>query len=148
MATVGETTFEFREGECAARGSWFEVHIGLEVLEAAAAEPRPPRFLSFSMLLGRHPLAAADTTPVTGDGNYNEGVLTFTVPGAAYVVGDKTVTLAGGMTRGRFTGLALKTGEAEPVPVSGRFACTAAAARRLERGRQPGPGGTEPGSGG
>lgn len=140
---LGEDTFRFSGGACVRTAEAFELNLGLAVVEPdkpseAAREAVAPRFRSVSILLGRHEAASEDAPPVSEDGTYHEGVITLTVPGTAYLVDDKTVTLIGTRTAGRFGGRALSgedrkqrgpsdpTGEPEELPgveVSGLFTC-------------------------
>lgn len=122
---AGET-LEFVGGECSRHAAWLAVNLGVEILESgeAASEVTDPRFRSFSLLVGRHPGAPEQAPEVSADGNYQDGVITFSVPGASWAVDDMTITLVATRTAGLFTGMALPSrGSRELVPVRGVFTC-------------------------
>lgn len=125
---VGEETLPFIGGECARHEEWFAVHIGFEVIDVEPGDALlDPDFQSFTLLMGAHPLAAPDAAPVTADGAFTEAVFTFAVPNRTYLVGDKTVILAGTRTAGTFTGTGFLADSTDvPLPVEGTFTCDAA----------------------
>lgn len=129
QVTIGEETLRFPAGECARHEDWLAVNLGFEVID-----PEPddalldPELRSFTVLMGRHPLAAPDAAPVTADGVYSDALITFAVPGRSYLVDDKTVTLVGTRTAGAFSGIGfLGDGEEAPLDIEGVFTCDATA---------------------
>jgi len=127
---VGAEPFDFASGRCIAHKDWFEIHLGVEVAEPSD-DVESPRFTSFTMLLGRHPLSTDGAAPAATDGVYHDGVVTFTTPGRTFALDDKTITLTGKRTAGTLAGVALIPRAAEPVPVRGEFACTSEGAIAL-----------------
>lgn len=123
--TVGEETLAFQDGECSRHDEWLAVNLGVEVITPeAAGEAVEPRFHSFSLLMGRHPAAPEDAAPVDADGVYQSGSLTFTVPGASWLVDDKTITLVGTRSAGTVSGRAITADDdGEPVELSATFTC-------------------------
>jgi hypothetical protein len=116
--------------------------LGVVVLENRPRLELNPRFTSFSMLVGRHPAAVAERAPAPDDGTYNEGDVSFTVPGAAYAMRDVTVVLEDDRSRGSLAGTALRAGQGEdqpPIPVRGRFNCRPGSPGALDRFRDEGP---------
>ncbi|MBI2170038.1 MAG: hypothetical protein HYU28_11160 [Actinobacteria bacterium] len=126
---VANETVLFRGGECARHEDWLAVNIGFEVIDAIRPEDvEDPDFRSFTLLMGRHPLAGPDATPVAGDGVYTEGLITFAVPGRGVLVEDKTITLAATRTVGTFTGTGFAGDTADqPLEVAGTLTCDAGA---------------------
>lgn len=127
--TVGEEVLSFPGGECARHDDWFAVNIGFEVIDPAAGDAvLDPDVRSFTLLMGRHPVAPIDAAPVSADGAYTEAVVTFGVPGRSYAMDEKTVTLVAARGAGTLTGTALPSeGQDQPVPVRGTFTCDRAA---------------------
>lgn len=127
--TVGEELLVFPGGECARHEDWFALNVGFEVIDPEPGDAvLDPDFRSFTILMGRHPLAGPDADPVTGDGVFTEALVTFAVPGRSYLVEDQTVTLAGTRVTGTFSGAAyLAEAPDAPLPVEGVFTCDAKA---------------------
>jgi hypothetical protein len=129
---VGMDVHVFAPGLCVPHDDWIEVHLGVEVVEPAAEAAAEPRFRSFTLFVGRHPLESGDPPAATTDGTYHAGIISFSVPGAAFAVEDKTITLADQRTTGDLAGVAFRAGTPEPLELRGAFACDAGGASALD----------------
>lgn len=125
--TIGDHTLAFSDGRCSRHRAWVELTLGSVVI--APNRPRAllqPKRRTFSLVVGADPLVASDATPAPDDGTYDEGVISFAVPGRGYVVDDPTVVLIGSRTGGAFTGT-IRTGDqhdaANGTKVRGLFSC-------------------------
>jgi len=122
--TVGEATFDFAGGTCERHSDWFALNIGLEFVDPGPPDDAEAAFRSFTVLMGKHPLAAEDAVPVAADGVYTSGVLTFSEPPVTYLMNDKTVTLLATRTAGTFSGLGVIGAAPEQTfEVRGLFTC-------------------------
>lgn len=123
---AGEETLKFGSGECARHEDWLALNLGFEIIDSEPGDAFiDPEFRSFTLLMGRHPLAPAEAPPAGADGVFTEAVLTFAVPGQSYILEDKTVTLAGTRMVGTFVGTGFRGTGHEPIPIMGTFTCDA-----------------------
>ncbi len=110
---VGSKTFTFRSGSCDKTSDYLTVNLGTIVI----GSPSMPTPDYFGLTVGRLPLGGGK--PAAKDGTYAGAVISAVHAGKSYAIGQARVTLAGGRTRGTFTGqLALSS-----TKVSGSFAC-------------------------
>lgn len=126
---IGTETLRFEGGECARHDDWLSLNIGFEVLDENPGDVLlDPAFTSFTLLMGRHPLAASNAAAVSLDGVYTEGGVTFALPGRSYLLDDKTITLIATRSAGIFAGTGfLGEGRDEELLMEGAFTCDTAA---------------------
>jgi hypothetical protein len=110
-AVVGATKFTFGGGACQKTKKYVTVNIGTVVL-GSTSKPRPEYF---GITVGQTP---AGGKPAPKDGTYDDAVVSFVHKHKGYAVGNASVTLKGGRTRGTFTG-----GLAGGKAVTGSFRC-------------------------
>jgi hypothetical protein len=110
---VGAKTFSFRNGSCEATSDYLTLNLGTIVI--GSPSKRRPDY--FGLTVGRLPVGGGK--PAGKDGTYSGAVVSAVHRGEAYAVGGASVTLAGGRTRGTFTGRLVGSA----VRVSGSFAC-------------------------
>ena len=110
--TIGGRTLRYRGGSCIRNAGAVELGIGTVILDTK--DPKaPPR--SFGVSVGRI-FGIGKAAPK--DGTYDSLMLAFVDRGKRYASMQGKATLAGGRTRGTFTGRLL-TGQ----QVSGTFRC-------------------------
>lgn len=133
VVEVGGRVVPYPGGECDRGGDFLVANFGTQVIDTNPGGPGggagpPSPFASLSVLVGRYPGAASSATPATADGAYGDATITFTIPGTAYALLDKTLTLAANRTAGSFTGTAFQAGNTDQrVAVRGTFNCVGAA---------------------
>jgi hypothetical protein len=110
-AVVGAKKFAFKGGACDKTKKYVTVNIGTVVL-GSTSKPRPEYF---GITVGQTP---GGGKPAPKDGTYDDAVVTFVHKHKGYPVGNASVTLKNGRTRGTFTG-ELPGGGA----VTGTFRC-------------------------
>jgi hypothetical protein len=110
--TVGGKTFTFKGGNCQRGKKYLTINIGTVVL-GSTSKPRPEYF---GITVGK---TAAGGTPAPKDGTYDSAVIAVVHKHKGYPIGNSSVTLMGGRTKGTFTGTLAGSGDA----VSGSFRC-------------------------
>jgi len=126
---IGTETLRFEGGVCERHDDWLSLNIGFEILDDDPGDVQlDPAFNSFTLLMGRHPLAASDAAAVSLDGVHTEGVVTFALPGRNYLLDDKTITLIGTRSAGLLSGTGfLGEGRDDELLIAGAFTCDSAA---------------------
>jgi hypothetical protein len=109
---LGGRTLTYRGGSCMRNSVAIELGIGTVILDSKDPKPLPR---SFGISVGR---IFGIGKPAPKDGNYASVMIAYVDKGKRYASMQGKATLAGGRTRGSFTGK-LITGEA----VSGAFRC-------------------------
>jgi hypothetical protein len=111
--TIGSRTVRYRGGSCIRNAGAVELGIGTVILDTKDPKGSLPR--SFGVSVGRI-FGIGKAAPK--DGTYDSVMLAFVDRGKRYASMQAKATLAGGRTRGSFTGR-LMTGQ----QVSGTFRC-------------------------
>jgi hypothetical protein len=111
---VGTKTIRYAGGDCERGTAYLAVNIGTVVL-GTSTKPKPEYF---GLLVGKAPIVGG--TPAPRDGTYKPQALTLDHAGKGYAILQSTVKLAGGRTRGTFTGKVFGTNAA----VRGSFRCS------------------------
>jgi hypothetical protein len=111
-AVVGGEKFAFKGGACDKTKKYVTVNIGTVVL-GSTSKPRPEYF---GITVGQTP---AGGKPAPKDGTHDDAVVAFVHKHKGYPLGDASVTLKGGRTRGTFTGELAGNGGT----VTGSFRC-------------------------
>jgi hypothetical protein len=113
--SVAEESATFENAECEVGDTWVTVNAGVLVL----GDPRgaAPDYVGIS--LGNHPHEPPDTPPAPAEGEYDGGLLTFSLGGQVYLVtGFPVFTLEDERRSAEFTA---ETAEGEQV--TGSFTC-------------------------
>lgn len=110
--TVGGKKATFQNGLCAKTDQYVTINIGTVLLGQSKSKPN-----YFGLNIGR---VFGSAQAAAKDGNYKGAALAVNYAGKGYAVNAGTikVTLAGGRTKGTFTGKLLTGGS-----VSGSFSC-------------------------
>jgi hypothetical protein len=109
---VGGTTFKFKGGNCQRGKKYLTINIGTVVL-GSTSKPRPEYF---GITVGK---TQAGGTPAPKDGTYDDAVIAVVHKHKGYSIGNSSVTLQGGRTKGTLTGQLAGSGDA----VTGSFRC-------------------------
>jgi len=110
---LGGKTIRFSGGNCERGPAYVSFNIGTVVL-GTTTKPKPEYF---GFLVGKAPIVGG--TPATHDGSYKPQALGFDHAGKGYAIIPATVKLAGGRTRGTFTGKVFGAN----TPIHGSFSC-------------------------
>lgn len=111
----GGKTVRLTGGGCTKNGVYFTINVGAAYLGSPGTKPKRPYF---GIAMGKVPIAGlVGDRPVTGDGTYT-APLSFDLNGTGYTAVNAKITLAGGRTKGSFSGTLLEGGTA-----SGSFTC-------------------------
>lgn len=111
-AIVDGNKFTFKGGACQRAKKYVTLNIGTVVL-GSTSKPRPEYM---GITVGQTP---AGGKPAPKDGTYDDAVVSFVHKHKGYPIGNASVTLTNGRTRGTFTGQLAGNGS----PVTGTFRC-------------------------
>ena len=109
---VGGKKFTFKGGNCQRGKKYLTINIGTVVL-GSTSKPRPEYF---GITVGK---TQAGGTPAPKDGTYDDAVIAVVHNHKGYPIGNSSVTLTGGRTKGTLAGQLAGSGAA----VTGSFRC-------------------------
>lgn len=109
---LGGTIVKFKPGECQKTTKYVTVNIGTIVL--GPTSKKKPEY--FGLTVGQTP---AGGKPAPKDGTYDGATIAFEHKNKGHALGNATVTLTNGRTRGTFTG----TIAGQQGQVTGSFRC-------------------------